>query len=215
MAPKLYWILASPPARAVVFCARQLEIELDLIEVDILKKEQYKPEFLKLNPLHTIPLLDDDGFIVTDSHSIMSYLVSKYRKGSSFYPEDIKKRAIVDQRLYFDSGTLFANHIRVCTPIIFKGAKTIPEDLLTAQTEAYGALEQFLQGSKYVAGDDMTIADFSIWTTITNSSDYLPVEEIKYPNITSWLKRMEATPNNDLNKAAAEYIRNLFQSLLS
>nr|APX61031.1 putative glutathione S-transferase epsilon class member 3 [Leptinotarsa decemlineata] len=215
MAPKLYWILASPPARAVVLCAKQLGIELDLIEVDLLNKEQFKPEFLKMNPLHTVPVLDDDGFIVSDSHAIMTYLVSNYRKGSSLYPEDVKQRSLVDQRLYFDSGTLFANHIRVCIPILYKGAKTISPDLLTALTEAYGVLEEYLQNSNYVAGDDLTIADFSIWTTITNSSAYLPAEEDKYPHIASWLKRMEETPNNDLNKSGGDFIRNVFKSILS
>lgn len=60
-----------------------------------------------MNPQHTVPTLDDDGFYIWDSHAISAYLIGKYAKDDSLYPKDLQKRAVIDQRLHFDSGILF------------------------------------------------------------------------------------------------------------
>lgn len=70
-----------------------------------------------MNPQHTVPTLDDDGFYVCDSHAIMTYLISKYGKDKSLYPDDLKKRTRIDQRLHFDSSTLFPRGIAISVSI--------------------------------------------------------------------------------------------------
>jgi glutathione S-transferase len=62
-----------------------------------------------MNPQHTVPtLVDDDGFTIWDSPAFLFYLVAKSAKHDSLYPKDLKKRAIIDQRLHFESGVVFA-----------------------------------------------------------------------------------------------------------
>lgn len=71
-----------------------------------------------MNPQHTVPfLVDVDEFTVCDSHVIMAYLVGQYGKDDSLYPKDLKKRAIVDQRLYFECGNIFQNGKRIAVSI--------------------------------------------------------------------------------------------------
>lgn len=45
----LYYLEVSPPSRAVLFTAKSIGIELDLIPVDIRTKEHLTPEFIKVN----------------------------------------------------------------------------------------------------------------------------------------------------------------------
>lgn len=45
--------------------------------------------------------------MIWDSHAITAYLVEKYASDDGLYPKDLQKRAVVDQRLHFDSSILF------------------------------------------------------------------------------------------------------------
>lgn len=61
----------------------------------------------QLNPQHTIPTLVDGDLSLWESRAIIAYLVEKYGKTDSLYPKDPTKRAVVNQRMYFDMGTLY------------------------------------------------------------------------------------------------------------
>lgn len=61
----------------------------------------------QLNPQHTIPTLVDGNLNLWESRAIIAYLVEKYGKTDSLYPKDPAKRAVVNQRMYFDMGTLY------------------------------------------------------------------------------------------------------------
>lgn len=69
--------------------------------------EHLKPEFLKINPQHTIPTLVDEGFALWESRAILQYMVENYAIKDLFYPKDMQKRATVNRLLYFDMGSLY------------------------------------------------------------------------------------------------------------
>lgn len=54
-----------------------------------------------------MPVLNDDGFILTESRAIIIYLIEKFNpEGHSLYPKDAKKRAQINQYMQFDAGNL-------------------------------------------------------------------------------------------------------------
>ncbi|XP_074096238.1 glutathione S-transferase 1-1-like [Cotesia typhae] len=97
----------------------------------------------------------------------MAYLVNQYGKNDSLYPKDPKARALVDQRLYFDFGTLSMSFTDYFYPMLFAGA---PEDKSKYDKIAVGfdLLEIFLEGQKYIAGSQLTIADLALIVTVSN-----------------------------------------------
>lgn len=105
----LYYTPGSAPCRAVQMTAKAVGVDLNLKLTNLMAGEHMTPEFLKLNPQHTIPTLVDEGFALWESRAIQVYLVEKYGKTDSLYPKCPKKRAVVNQRLYFDLGTLYGS----------------------------------------------------------------------------------------------------------
>ncbi|XP_072375785.1 glutathione S-transferase 1-like [Diabrotica undecimpunctata] len=213
MAPKLYGDNRSPCVRAVLLAAEAMKIKLEYVAIDVVKKEHLTNEYINLNSRHTVPTLDDDGFVVWDSHAIMMYLGEKYGNDNSLYPKDIKKRALINQKLLFDAGDLFSISRYIAGFFLYKRQPNFPQDLAEALDKAYGFLETFLTESKYVAGDEMTIADFSLWTSISNSSGFVAIDAAKYPKITAWSKKLGELPYSHLNFEGQKEFKKILEVL--
>nr|XP_008200938.1 PREDICTED: glutathione S-transferase 1 [Tribolium castaneum] len=212
MAPTLYMIQASPPVRAVLITAKAIGLDLNQKDINFFQDEHLKPHFLKLNPQHTIPTLEDeDGFAVWDSHAIMTYLVSKYAKDDSVYPQDIKKRAVVNQRLFFESGVIFFHMRNIARSLLVHCQNFINEDDKDGMIEGFGLLEKLLEGKKWAAGDFVSLADYSLISSVGTAVTIIPVDSEEYPNLTAWMKRCEELPEYAANakglKEAAEMLK--------
>lgn len=79
--------------------------------------------------MHTVPTLEDNGFVLYDSHAIMGYLVGKYAKDKSLYPEEVQKRAIIDSRLHFDSSILFARHLQAGVSLFIRSIFLLKQNI--------------------------------------------------------------------------------------
>ncbi len=110
MAPiTIYGMMASAPCRCLTMVCEVLGLEYEFKVVDLLKGENKTPEFLKLNPHHNLPTLVDGDFVTNESRPAAAYLVTKHggEKKGQLYPEDPETRCRIDQRMFFDMGTLF------------------------------------------------------------------------------------------------------------
>lgn len=126
----------------------------------------------------------DNGFSLWESRAIQIYLVEKYGKNDSLYPKDPKARAVVNQRLYFDMGTLYQSFGDYWYPQLFGKAPANPETFKKMET-AVGFLNTFLEGSTYAAGENLTIADLSLVATIS-TYDVSGFDFSSYPKVQAW-----------------------------
>jgi len=186
-----YYVPGSAPCRSVLLAAKAVGVDLNLKYLDLMKGEQLTPEFIKINPQHTVPTLVDNGFALWESRAIMTYLAEQYGKDDSLYPKDTKKRAVVDQRLYFDLGTLYARFADYYYPVIFGGASYEPEKLTKIQ-DAFKFLDTFLEGQDYVAGNTLTVADLSLVATVS-TFEVMKFDMSPYKNVTKWYAKVKAT----------------------
>ena len=107
MAPVLYATPMSAPCRIVTMTADCLGLDCDYRNINLMAGEQMQPQFLSINPQHSLPTLVDGDLILNESRPIAGYLVNKYGKNDNLYPKDPVLRAKVDQRLFFDMGTFY------------------------------------------------------------------------------------------------------------
>ncbi|XP_055551701.1 glutathione S-transferase 1 isoform X2 [Wyeomyia smithii] len=206
-----YYLPGSAPCRAVQMTAAAVGVELNLKLTNLMAGEHLKPEFIKLNPQHTIPTLVDGDFSLWESRAIQGYLVDKYGKDDKLYPKDPKKRALVNQRLYFDMGTLYQRFGDYWYPQIFAKQPANPDNLKKME-EAVGFLNTFLEGQQYAAGADLTIADLSLAASAA-TYEVAGFDFSKYPNVQAWLERCKKNaPGYDLNQAGADEFKAKFLS---
>ncbi|XP_065367778.1 glutathione S-transferase 1-like [Calliphora vicina] len=210
----LYGSDPSPPVRACLLALRALNLPFELKAVDFNAKEHISDEYLKKNPQHTVPTLEDDGNFIWDSHAIIAYLVSKYSKDDTLYPKDFLKRAVVNQRLFFESGVMFQGGLRNITgPLWYRNETKVPRAKIDTLHEIYEFLEVFLKDTQYMAGNDLTIADFSIVATVTSLAAFANIDNSKYPKLTAWIKRMEYLPYYE--EANGSGVKNLIKLIKS
>ena len=76
---KFYFNGAPNPNKVALFL-EESGLPYELVPVDTRKGEQFKPEFLKVNPNGKVPAIDDDGVFVFDSNAILLYLAEKTGK---------------------------------------------------------------------------------------------------------------------------------------
>lgn len=99
-------------------------------------------------------------------------------------------------------------------PLVRKDTNMVPPEKAEEVIEAYGFLEKFLQGNTWMAGEDVTLADISLITTVTSLNVLVPIDEEKFPNIAAWIKEAEDLPYYDAQKNGLEMFTNLMQESL-
>nr|AIF73207.1 glutathione S-transferase D1A [Scaptomyza nr. nigrita Nevada] len=206
----LYYLPGSSPCRSVIMVAKAIGLELNKKLLDLSTGEHLKPEFVKINPQHTIPTLVDNGFALWESRAILVYLVEKYGKTDSLYPKCPKKRAVINQRLYFDMGTLYQSFSNYYYPQVFAKAPADPE-LYKKMEVAVEFLNTFLEGQTYAAGDSLTIADIALLATVS-SFEVAGYDFSKYENINKWYANAKkVTPGWDENWAGCQEFKKYFE----
>ncbi|XP_054266373.1 glutathione S-transferase 1-1-like [Macrosteles quadrilineatus] len=211
---KVYYAPASPPSRVVLMTAKALGVPVEPRIVDLAKGEHMEPQYLQINPQHTVPAIVDNDITLNESRAIITYLADKYGKDDSLYPRCIKKRAVVNQRLYFDAGTLFQRFADYYYPNFFAGVP-FDEEKKKKLDEAFSFLDQFLEKTRWVAGDDITIADIAIAVTVS-TAEVVGYEVSKYPNVAAWLAKSKTTlPGYEVNQQGVEAFKGMVDFLTS
>src|SRR5262245_49832593 len=93
---KVYGRSSSINVRKVIWCCEELSVPYEREDWGSGFRSTESPEFRALNPNALVPVIDDDGFVLWESSSIIRYLAAAYG-GAAYYPVAARERARVDQ----------------------------------------------------------------------------------------------------------------------
>jgi glutathione S-transferase len=159
-------------------------------------------EYLALNPNGRVPTIEDDGFVLSESMAINLYLAKKHGK---LYPNDARSEARAWQWSFWETDrldrqmTLYANN-----------AFALPEpqrDPAVARAAweeiapALGVLEIALGQSRWLAGDEFTVADLNVAAAMYRA---LSFDLGKWPKVHEWLHRCWDRPAGKRTRAMRE-----------
>lgn len=189
---KLYWFpLSGHSHRAQLFLSL-IGAKFDLVEVDLFRRAQKEPDFLKLNPFGQVPVLDDDGVVVCDSNSIMVYVAKKLGK-TDWLPEDASGAARVQRWLSVAAGQIASGPAAARLITVFK-APLVAEEVIKRAHAILALIEAELSARNWiVGGSHPTIADVALYSYIARAPEG-NVDLSIYPAILGWLSRIEALP---------------------
>ncbi|CAM3299847.1 MULTISPECIES: glutathione S-transferase family protein [Sphingomonas] len=153
-----------------------------------------------LNPNALIPTIEDDGFVLWESNSILRYLAANHG-GEAFYPTDPKARASAER--WMDWGFTWADAIR---PIFFQMVRTEADkrDLALIERSVARAaglsaiLDDVLRQQEWLSGEAFGVGDIPV-AAYANSWFQLPVERPSRPNLERWYAALqERAPFRDV-----------------
>jgi GSH-dependent disulfide-bond oxidoreductase len=200
-----FYVLTSPNVQKIFIMLEELELPYRTIKVVVFQGDQFKPEFLKLNPNGKIPVIvDHEGprgpFTLFESGAILLYLADKTGR---FLPTDTVQRFEVLQWLMIQLtgvGPIFGQltHFKRFAP---PGNQYSLSRYQTEVLRIYDVLEQRLGRSPYLGGPEYTVADIATFPW-TRTHEWQGVKWDDHPNLGRWFSAIAERPA--VNRALAK-----------
>lgn len=186
---------ATPNGLKISICLEELGLSYNVHRV-YLGGEQMTPEFTKLNPNNKIPVLVDDGFVLTESNAILIYLAEKTGK---LLPKESKLRAKLIEAMMFQAASLGPMFGQL---MVFGGAwknefPSVTGRYVKEMNRILAVLDARLQGQTYFVGDEFTVADIAMLPWIRAAFVTPFGKMLALPgksNLNAWWERVSARP---------------------
>lgn len=192
---KLHTVPKSPNGRKVQAVIHHLGLDVETVYHDLFAGEQRKPEYLALNPNGAVPTLTDGEFVLWESNAIMQYLADK-AGDDALFPRDERKRADIVrwqcwELCHFNRAFAALAFETVAKPRNNFGA---PDqaliDVARKDLARYApVLDSHLSGRKYVVGNTVTLADYSM-APFEPYTELVPFDWKPYRNVNAYFAHM-------------------------
>jgi glutathione S-transferase len=170
----------------------EIGIEYQEKAINFKEKEHLSPEFLKLNPNGKIPALVDGDFVCWESMAINMYLCETYKP--ELLGKNSEAKGLSFQWSFWANGDLQTPLIENFIQLVFvpeaKRDQSIIDKNLKKLPELFEMLDKNLETSKYLAGDEFTLADLNT-ASVVLITEAINLDLSKFKNLTNWLNTIK------------------------
>ncbi len=186
----------TPNGRKISIMLEETKIKYKITSVNLSEDEQLKPEFLKINPYGKIPAIIDHEkkLVLVESGAILIYLA---KKSNQFLPKDNETR--VFEWLMFQISNVGPTLGQLHHFSHFNPGKSLysEERFYKGALRVYAALNNQLKKNNYIAGEEYSIADISLFPWIARHDWHMPDRidlRNKYEFLVNWYDRVASRP---------------------
>ena len=192
---KLYGIGISNNVNKVRYCLNYLGLKYDWVQTNPIQGENQKSEYLEICPTGKVPAMEIDGLKLFESNAINKYLATT--NNSPIYPQDAKKRAVVDAWMDYVAIHVAQAMGRVVFNRLFAPmtGQKIDETSLQVGLEFldkyFPILEKQLSQNTYLAGKEFSLADINL-LAVLDPCELAQISLAEYPHITKWRNALKS-----------------------
>lgn len=197
MTIKLYDYSLSGSCYKVRLLLQFLGLEHEREQIDFFPGRQHKSlEFLEINPLGQIPVIEDDGLVLRDAQAILCHLANKYDESGQWLPRSTETFGAVMMWVMFAGGELMnASAARLHDALGYKLDIGVAR---TAARAAFRILDDHLtcreiEGATWIVGEHPTIADVACFPYVALSGDG-GIGHEDYPALRNWMRNFRKLP---------------------
>lgn len=152
------------------------------------------PSFLAINPMGTIPCIEDDGMVLYESMAINLYLARKH--GTAVAPADLAEDAQMMQWSFFAATEIETNALKISSTVSEGLANTdagqaVIEVAARLLRRPFKVLEQHLSENEYLVGNRFSVADINVAEVVRYAQAHTPLFEAN-PVVKAWLDRCQS-----------------------
>jgi glutathione S-transferase len=197
---KIWGRTTSSNVQKVMWAIGEMGLKYERIDIGGPFGKNREPAYLAMNPNGLVPTLEeDDGFLLWESNSIMSYLAAK-NQAAVLEPKDLRTRAHAHKWMDWQLSVLGP----AITPVFWGLIRTPAEKrdhaaIATAKTktgDAVKMLDDQLGKTKFLAGDAFSYGDIPAAVMVRRYRDLVP-ERPAFANVERWYAAIAARPAFD------------------
>ncbi|KAF1066971.1 MAG: Glutathione S-transferase GstB [Pseudomonas citronellolis] len=186
----------SSNVRKALWCAEEVGAAYERIDAGGAFGVVDEPAYRALNPNGVVPTLEDDGFVLWESNSIVRYLAARHPE-AGLYPQDLRQRASAERWMDWTTSTLAAPFRSVFwgtlrTPPEQRDEAAIAAALQTC-IKVLAVPEQALASQPYLTGEAFGIGDIALGSFIYAWFE-MPIVRPSMPHLEAWYARLCERP---------------------